>query len=519
MNEAFTATQTATPEPWLRTSDVAQSLPEGTDVRTHVARGAVVNSAFQIGLYALGGCERLVLAAWLTRAQYGLLGLILAALIALSWLKQAGIGDKYIQQSEPDQERAFQKAFTLELGLSGGFFVLAVIALPLYAAAYGRPDMIVPGIAMAAMVPISAFESPSWIPYRRMQYGRQRVLTAVDPISTAVISIALTAGGLGYWGWIIGVLAGSVLGSVACVTTCPYPLRLRFDRTTLKDYTAFSWPLLGFGLCAFAMVQGTMFVANSTVGLAGVGAIGLAVNLSGMSDGVDAIVGQTIYPAVCAAAHRTELLAEVFVKSNRVALLWAIPSMVGVGLFAGDLVHFVIGDRWQSAVPVFVAVALTCGLGQVAFNWSLFLRAVNDTRPIFIAAVVEVATFLCVSVPAIIAFGLTGYAAGLAAITAVQVALRAWFMRRLFGTFSAIRQLVRAIVPTVPAAAAILSLRLASGGQASAMRAVAEVVLYSATAIVSTVVIERALVDEMWNYLRRRRRPTLSPEASSSATA
>ena len=32
----------------------------------------------------------------------------------LVWLKQVGIGDKYIQQDEGDQERAFQKAFTLE---------------------------------------------------------------------------------------------------------------------------------------------------------------------------------------------------------------------------------------------------------------------------------------------------------------------------------------------------------------------------------------------------------------------
>ena len=71
----------------------------------------------------LGLLRRLAVAAFLTREEFGLWGILLATLITLVWLKQVGIGDKYIQQDEPDQELAFQKAFTLELALSIGYFV------------------------------------------------------------------------------------------------------------------------------------------------------------------------------------------------------------------------------------------------------------------------------------------------------------------------------------------------------------------------------------------------------------
>src|SRR3954454_5574047 len=106
--------------------DPSRLDPHVLSLRSHAARGTLINSGFQLGLTALGTLQRLAVAAWLTRAEYGLWGLLIATLITLVTLKQVGIADKYIQQNEPDQEAAFQKAFTLELGLSLAFFVLAV---------------------------------------------------------------------------------------------------------------------------------------------------------------------------------------------------------------------------------------------------------------------------------------------------------------------------------------------------------------------------------------------------------
>jgi polysaccharide transporter, PST family len=475
------------------------------DLRRRVARGTLVNSGFQIGLTGLGTLQRLAVAAFLTRSDYGLWGIILTILIGLTLLKQIGIADKYIQQSERDQEAAFQKAFTLELGLSVVFVGLAVLLLPLFALAYGRPEIVVPGIVLALAVPVSAFESPSWIPYRRMQYARQRLLSSVDPVVNFAVTIALVAAGVGYWGLIWGAMAGSVVGGIVCWATCPYKLRLRFDRGTAREYASFSWPLFGFGLSRVLVVQGTLLVANDTLGLDGIAAIGLAITIAAFAEAVDSIVSQTIYPAVCAAADRREVLAEAFVKSNRIALIWAMPFAVGLALFADDLVHFILGARWEDAVPLLVAFGLTCGLGQVAFNWGVFLRAVDKTRPIFVASVMELAVFLAVSVPAIYAFGLDGYAAAFAATTLVQVAVRGWFMQRLFHGFAVLRQLGRAVAPVVPPAALVLAARVLIAGDRTASRMVAELCMFAAGAVVSTFLLERSLVMETWDYLRGRR--------------
>src|SRR3954451_18208699 len=90
----------------------------GRGLRRPAARGTLINSAFQVGLAGLGFLRRLLIAAFLTRAEFGIWGIIVTTLITLSWLKDLGIADKYVQQNEDDQEAAFQKAFTLELLVS-----------------------------------------------------------------------------------------------------------------------------------------------------------------------------------------------------------------------------------------------------------------------------------------------------------------------------------------------------------------------------------------------------------------
>lgn len=479
--------------------------PGITDLRTHTARGTIINSAYQVGIAAIGLIQRVAVAAFLTREEFGLWGIVLTVLVTLAWLKEIGVADKYVQQSDGDQELAFQKAFTLELYSSFAFLAVVVAVLPLYALAYGRDEIIVPALVLALSVPLFSLQAPTWIFYRRLDYARERLLTGVDPVVGLVVTIVLGAAGAGYWCLIIGVLAGRVAGAVVCLIASPYRLRLRFDRGTLREYLSFSWPLTGAGLTALVIVQGSLLAANHAVGLAAVGVIGLVSGIAAFTERVDSIVSQTLYPAVCAVADRTELLFEAFVKSNRLALMWAMPFGVGLALFAGDFVAPVFGDEWESAAGLLAAIGLTCGFAQIAFNWVVFLRAVDWTKPIFIGSIVDLATFAVVTVPAIVVFGLNGFAIGVAAMTLGQIVVRTYYMRRLFGRFNPVRDLWRAFAPTVPPTAALLLFRVLLEGDRTTPLAVVEAVAFAVGAIACTLYFERALLSEAVGYLRRKR--------------
>src|SRR4051794_1720347 len=205
----MSATETAAAPPGTR--------PSMENLRTRAARGTLVNSAFQIGLAGINLLKRVAVAAFLTREEFGIWGIILTILITLVWLKQVGIFDKYVQQSEPDQELAFQKAFTLELLMSAGYFALCCVVLPFYALAYGHHDILLPGIVLSSSVLLTALQTPAWVPYRELQYARQRTLTSVDPVVSAVAMIGLAAAGFGIWGVAVGSVIGSAAGAIVCI--------------------------------------------------------------------------------------------------------------------------------------------------------------------------------------------------------------------------------------------------------------------------------------------------------------
>ena len=473
-------------------------------LREHAARGTLINSAFLIGLSLLGLVKGFVLAGFLSRADYGIWGILAVSLGTLLWLKHVGISDKYVQQDEDDQEAAFHRAFTLELLFTGAFVVLLTVSLPLYALLYGEPELIAPGLVAILALVAGIFQTPVWVFYRRMQFGRQRLLQAVDPVVGFVASLVLAVAGAGYWALVGGLVAGAWASAIAAIVYSPFKLRLRYDAGTLRTYLSFSWPLFVSSGAAVVMAQGATLAADGHLGLAAVGALALAANISAFTDRVDQIVTGTLYPAICAVKDRTALLYESFVKSNRLALLWAVPFGIAVTLFCSDLVAFAIGERWRPAVTVLQVYGLAAAINHVGFNWDAYFRAREDTKPIAVASTAAMVAFLLTGIPLLLLYDLPGFAVGVAVQGLVHLCFRAYYLQRLFHGFGFVRHAVRAFLPTLPAAALVLGLRALESGDRTLGLALAELGVYVLATAAATWYFESPLLREALGYLSRR---------------
>ena len=421
--------------------------------------------------------------------------MLAAALGTLLWLKQVGIGDKYIQQRDDDQERAFQIAFTFELALSGVFLALVLAVVPLMTLVYGEDELLAPGFVASLAIVGAAFQTPIWPYYRSMDFVRQRTLQAVDPLLGFVVTVALAIAGAGYWALVAGLVAGAFGGAAAAVAFSPYPLRLRWERGKVREYVSFSWPLLVASFAGVVIAQSATLVAELSVGLAGVGAVALASSIVGYTGRVDQIVTQTLYPAICRVVDRRAALVEAFVKSNRLALSFGVPFGVGLALFAEPLIDDVLGDRWLPALGLVQAFALIAAADQLGFNWTAFYRAVGSTRPIAVTNVVTAVVFVAVALPLLLEEGLDGLALGMGVTTAVALGMRAFFIRRLFPEAPLARLAVRGAIPAALGAAAVL---------AAGAPAVPELVLYVAIVGVATWLLQGSLLREALGYLARR---------------
>ena len=470
-------------------------------LREHTARGVVVNALFQIAAAGLSLLQRFAVAAFITVSEFGIWGIVLLILITLSWLKEIGISDKYLQQDEPDQELAFQKAFTLELAYTGIFCLLVLLSLPLFGLVYDNTDIVVPAAVLTLSLIGGALQAPIWVYFRRMQFVRQRTLALINPITSTAIMIPLAAAGAGYWSIVAGIVAGSFAAAIAAIAFSPYRLALRYDRGTLGEYVRFSAPLLLSGAAGILIVQGTMIVGNFTVGLAGLGALTLAGSLVTFTERVDQVISQSIYPAVAAAKNRRAVLFEAFVKSNRLALMFGLPFGFGMLLFAPDLIRFVFGERWLPAATLLQALGLIAGFRQVAFNWDVFVKATGDTRPLAVNGLVLAAVFLAVTMPAMILWGLDGYIVGASASLTAELLIRARYLRRLFEGFRMLRHMIRAAAPVLPAVLLVVGARVVEGVERDLPIALGEFVGYCLAVVAATLLFEGRLLREMLSYL------------------
>ncbi len=477
--------------------------PDGVNLRRFAAHGVVVNAGFDVGIGVIGLGRGLVLAALLDQAALGLWGILLASLGVLAQLKVIGISDKYVQQSEVDQERAFQHAFTLELLSSLVMMVCLCAAVPVIALLYGRWQLLAPGLVMTTMLIAYAFQSPQWIHYRQMNFLTQRLQTAVEPVVGLIVAIVLALAGAGYWSLVIGALTGAAAGAVVACLMSPYRLALRLDRSSLSVYWGFSGPILVATLASVALANGAVLAANAHLGLRAVGAITLAGSVSAFTTKVDDTVATTIYPAICAIQDRVELLSESFVKTNRLAMLWAIPFGVGLSLFAPELIRYVLGERWHAAVALLQITGLVAALNHVGFNWDDYYRARSQTRPIAVTAVVASIATLAVGVPLILLDGLQGLAIGLGAGGVASLVMRTIYVRALFGDIGLIAHGVRAILPILPAVAGVLLLRaiLTAHGLGPVL---AELGLYIGLSAGLSFLAARPLIAEVLGALRAR---------------
>src|SRR5437763_231572 len=465
------------------------------ELRTRTVRGVAVTAAALVLFDGLVLVQGLIVTRLLGPHDIGLYGIVSVTLVSVLMLKRVGIDEAFVQQDEDEQEPEFQRAFTLELGLSTVFSGVLCLAAPVLVLIYGDGELLPLTLAVAYMPIALALQSPGWIFFRRMDYVKQRSLQGIVPVVTFVVTIPLAATGFGVWSLVVGPLAGNLVGAIVAIAVSPYRLAVRFDRDAARRYVRFSGPVLLSTACWLWINQGQVLAFDTDSGLAGAGFITVAATLTRYADRADQIVAAAIYPAVCALQGRTERLTELFVKSNRATLLWTLPFAAGLVLFAPDLVTFVLGHSWDSAVVLLQGLAVTAALMQVGFNWFSFYRAHADPRPTGIEALVGAAGFTLLAVPGLVLWGSWGFVVGRVLAVAVQQVVRGRYVRRLLPDAALLPIAARALRPVVLAALPALALRVALWGSTrTAGQAVGEVTRFVAAYGASELWPERALI-------------------------
>src|SRR5215217_4293350 len=489
---------------------VTDRLPFSRDeLGRRTVRGVAINATFLLIVESVALAQGLIVARLLGPREVGLYGIVSITATTLIALKRVGIDEAFVQQDEQDQEQEFQRAFTLELGLAVIFTLLIAISAPLIAAAYDEPRLLWLTLAVAYLPIAFALQAPLWIFFRRMDFMRQRSLQAVVPLTTFAVTVPLVIAGVGVWSLVIGAFAGNVASAILAIRVSPYRLGIRWDRATLRRYFAFSWPVFVVTICGLLMAQGQIFVFDLDGGLEATGFVALAVALTRYADRADTVISPAIYPAVCAVRDQAATLERLFTAAARASAIWSLAFGALFVLFAPDLVHFVLGDEWNGAVPLLQGLAASGALYYLGFSWIAFARGLNRPRPPALESVGALVVFGAVAVPLLFASGTTAYVLAMVGSSLVVLVVRTYFVRRLLPGVALGSLAARALWPIALAMGAVAAARLAMwGGDRDAVQAGGEVLLFVAVYLGATFTTERDLIRELRTTARP---PTATP--------
>jgi O-antigen/teichoic acid export membrane protein len=491
------------PDDLLDARDDRLAFPR-EELRGRTVRGVLLNALFTGATEGLVLAQGLIVSVLLGPEAIGLYGIVTATAMTIVALKRVGIDEAFVQQSEAGQEEEFQRAFSLELGVSAAFSLAIAVAAPIVAIVYGENQLLALTLAAAYMPLAFALQAPTWIFFRRMDFMRQRVLLAIGPVVTFAVVVTLAALGVGVWSLLIGPAVGNAAAAAAAIAVSPYRLALRFERSAARRYFSFSWPIFVASAAMLVVLQGQLIAFDVWAGIAAVGHITLAYTLTRYADRADHVVASTIYPAICAVRDRIGTLTELFEKSNRAAMIWSVPFCGGIVLFAPDLVEFVLGgDEWEPAVVLLQGLAVATALQQLGFNWFSFYRARGESKPQAVEAAVMAAGFLAFAVPGLALWGATGFVVGRALVSVAMLMVRAHYVKRLLPGVRLWMLGVRGVLPVLAGAAAALALRLVLwDGERPLWQALCELALFLAVTALATRALERDLLREFMRYLR-----------------
>jgi O-antigen/teichoic acid export membrane protein len=282
----------------------------------------------------------------------------------------------------------------------------------------------------------------------------------------------------------------------------------------MRRYLGFSWPIFATAFATLLVLQGQVFAFDLDAGIAAAGYITLAATLARYADRADQIVATTIYPAICAVQDRLDTQEELFVKSSRVTMIWALPFCGALVLFAPDLVQHVLGTEWEPAVLLIQGLAGAAALQQVGYGWFSFYRARGEPRPQAVESAAMAAAFLGLALPGLFLWGAEGFVAGRVATSLVMLAVRRRYVRRLFGGVELARLAARGMGPVVVAAATTLAVR-----EGLDPGTVPELAVFAAVTAGLTWGLERPLLRELRAYVRDRAGGPGAPEPFSAAAA
>jgi O-antigen/teichoic acid export membrane protein len=334
--------------------------PAIEELRRKSVRGGLVAVAAQGGKVLLQTGTLILMARLLSPDDFGLTGMAATLTGFLSFFRDAGLSAATVQRLEVTHEQ-ISTLFWINLAVGVGLAACTILLAPAVVRFYCEPRLYWITIVIGTTFIFNGVSAQHGaLMSREMRFATQARIDLTALALSSAVGIVMAFLGWRYWSLVGMAVVGPIVsaaGVLRAVSWAPGPPRrgvgvqsmLRFGGLTtcnsLLVYLAWNaqnillgrfWGAHALGLYGRAFQLATLPVEqfSSTLGV---------VAVSGLS----------------AVQHDADRLSRSFLRGYSLLVSATIPIAIACPLFADEIIHVLLGDKWMGVAPIFRLLAPT----------------------------------------------------------------------------------------------------------------------------------------------------------------
>ena len=330
------------------------------DLSRRTVVGAFFTAVSQVSRSVLQFGSTIVLARLLTPDDFGLVGMVMAAIGFVAIFKDLGLSQATIQREEITHEH-ISALFWINLGLSTGVMIVSAALAPVLIWFYGENELLGITLALAGTALLGGLTIQHQALLRRqMRFGTLATLEVASLALKVGAAISLAALGYGYWALVVGQVTGALVTAIGVWIACDWrPSRPAKTGEEVRAMVRFGGNVTGFNIVNyFARNLDDMLIGR----FAGKGALGLyqkAYELMMLPlTQVNQPISRVALPALSRLVSEPERYRSAYLRILEKVLLITVPLGVFLILTADWLVLAVLGDQWVEASSLLAVMGL-----------------------------------------------------------------------------------------------------------------------------------------------------------------
>ncbi|MCL4760856.1 MAG: lipopolysaccharide biosynthesis protein, partial [Burkholderiales bacterium] len=322
----------------------------------------------QAANFVLRIASMVIVARLVTPEHFGLVGMVTAFTGVLGLFRDAGLPQATIQQERltPDD---LSTLFWINLAVGTALAIIACIGAPALASFYSEPRLLWITIAISSAFFFSgASAQHKAILQREMRFGALMVVELAGLVVSIVAGVLAAFAGWGYWALVVMAvsLPAAVLVGTLLVTRW-LPGRPRRG-AGVERMVRYGGMITLNSVVVYLAYNVDKVLLGRFWGAEALGTYGRAYQLVSLpTDNLNSTINWVMFPVISRLQNDLPRQRAYFLMGYELFLWVAMPVTLACALFSADIVRVLLGTQWDSAIPLFTALAPTV-LAFALFN-------------------------------------------------------------------------------------------------------------------------------------------------------